>query len=177
MKRLFYMLLLAGAISMLGACVTAEEEVAAVVDTPPVQDVETPELPELPEPEAEPESVLEPEDETEVDLEDGDVTYEEEAVEEEPETNDAPDAEYALVGTWTWMGSPYYVLEADGQGTMVEMPIRWWSLNGVFSFCSTPSLCGTTCIAPTEWYYELEGDELLLTSTLIPDMSFTYNRR
>lgn len=88
-----------------------------------------------------------------------------------------------LEGTWYWMGMPYYLLEAGGSGvispgTDFETNILWSASNGIFAFCSTPELCGTLarCIAPAEWYYEIEGDELTLTSRVIPGMRYVYTR-
>ena len=81
-----------------------------------------------------------------------------------------------LVGTWIWMGSPYYVFESDGNGTMAGAAIRWTAGDGVVSICTTPETCGTRCIAPMEWYYEFEGDQLTLTSTIIAGMSYHYTR-
>ena len=82
-----------------------------------------------------------------------------------------------LIGTWIWMGSPYYVFESGGRGTMGGMDIRWSASNGVLSICNTPDFCGNTCIAPAEWNYVISGNQLTLTSRLIPDLTFTYTRR
>ncbi|MDR2168460.1 MAG: copper amine oxidase N-terminal domain-containing protein [Clostridiales bacterium] len=87
-----------------------------------------------------------------------------------------------LVGTWHWEMTPgftipYYVLNANGTGTMSDMPIRWWSSPGRFFVCSTPATCGATCIAPTEWRYSITGNRLRLTSIILPDMYFTYIRQ
>jgi len=99
----------------------------------------------------------------------------------EPETQEPeePDAQGAqtLEGTWLWMGSPYYVFEAGGRGTMSGSDIRWTTSRGVLSICSTPDVCGGTCIAPMEWYYVLDGNDLTLTSTLLDDVTFAYTRR
>ena len=90
----------------------------------------------------------------------------------------AQDAESQdLAGTWLWRGSPYYVLEPDGSGTMAGSDILWSVADGVFIVCSTPAICGNTCILPSEWYYILDGDELTLTSRVIPGMYFVYTRR
>lgn len=82
-----------------------------------------------------------------------------------------------LAGTWDWLGSPYYVFYDDGEGTMLGMDIRWTSADGILSICNTPAICTTECIAPAEWYYIVDGNELTLTSTIIDDMAFTYTRR
>ncbi|MCL2572610.1 MAG: hypothetical protein FWE11_09425 [Defluviitaleaceae bacterium] len=81
-----------------------------------------------------------------------------------------------MVGSWIWMGMPYYVLEPDGNGTMSNMPIRWWTGNGVFSVCNTPDVCQGNCLIPQEWYYSLDGERLVLISTVLPDMQFAYDR-
>ena len=108
---------------------------------------------------------------------------------DEPPADDAPatgsvDTNTALVGTWDWQmvpgtTSPWYVLNADNTGTMLDAPILWWTSNGVFHTCSTPDLCGTPagCILPTTWYYELSGNTLELASTLVETMRYTYVRR
>ena len=82
-----------------------------------------------------------------------------------------------LAGRWYWIGSLYYELSYDGEGTMAGAAIRWTSADGILAICATPDSCGTTCIAPMEWYYVLEGGELTLTSTIIDGMVFTYTRR
>jgi hypothetical protein len=96
-------------------------------------------------------------------------------VEEEPAAEEPVAA--TLEGTWLWNGSPYYVLEAGGRGTMAGSDIRWSTRGGVFIVCSTPDTCGSRCLAPMEWRYVLDGNRLTLTSTLIPDMTYTYTRR
>ena len=82
-----------------------------------------------------------------------------------------------LIGTWLWMDSPYYVFEEDRRGTMSGMDILWTTNQGVLTVCTTPELCGNTCLAPQEWYYVVEGNRLTLTSRLLQDMTFTYTRR
>jgi len=82
-----------------------------------------------------------------------------------------------LAGRWYWMGTLYYALDYDGEGTMAGAAIRWTSADGILAICTTPDSCGTTCLAPMEWYYVLEGAELTLTSTIIDNMVFTYTRR
>jgi|GEM_PF-2289024 len=95
-----------------------------------------------------------------------------------PQTPQAPSATQAsLVGTWLWLGSPYYVFETGGRGTMSGMAILWSTSNGVLRICSTPDLCGSTCIAPAEWNYVLTGNQLTLTSRVIDSLTFTYTRR
>ena len=98
--------------------------------------------------------------------------------EPEPSPEPTPTQEpLTLVGTWLWMGSPYYVFEPGGRGTMAGVDIRWTARNGILSICNTPDLCGNTCIAPAEWRYVLSGNQLTLTSTLIDTLTFTYTRR
>ena len=120
---------------------------------------------------------LDPADEPETDEPDAD-----EPDADEPEVDDpeAPAAQ-TLVGTWNFLGLPFYVFEADGRGLMssgtdLELDIRWTAHNGVLSICITPDICGITCIAPAEYYYTIEGNQLTLTSTLIPELTFTYTR-
>lgn len=98
--------------------------------------------------------------------------------EAQPEETTTPVATATgLAGNWDWLGSPYYVLYENGEGTMVGMPIRWWHENGVFSICVTPNLCEYVCTAPTEWYYTLSGNNLNLVNTMIDGMEFDYTRR
>ena len=88
-----------------------------------------------------------------------------------------PSATQSLVGTWFWQSSPFYVFESGGRGTMIGMDIRWTASNGVLSICITPDFCGSSCIAPAEWNYVLSGNQLTLTSRLIPDLVYTYIRK
>jgi len=82
-----------------------------------------------------------------------------------------------LYGAWNWLGTEYYVFNTDGTGSMAGMPIRWRIRNNnILSICGTPDLCGTTCIAPAEWTFVLDGNNLTLDSTTL-DMSFEYTRR
>ncbi|MCL2874618.1 MAG: hypothetical protein FWE29_06800 [Defluviitaleaceae bacterium] len=96
---------------------------------------------------------------------------------EEPSPTPEPSLESTLIGTWLWMGSPYYVFEQNGYGTMSGSDIRWTSREGVLSICSTPSICGITCFAPSEWNYTLDENQLILTSRLTANLTFTYTRR
>jgi len=85
----------------------------------------------------------------------------------------------SLIGTWDFMGSPYYVFEADGTGDMFGSDILWSASGGVLSVCITPDLCGTieSCLGTADWYYEFNGnDEVTLTNTEFEDMTFTYTR-
>ncbi|MCL2391282.1 MAG: stalk domain-containing protein [Oscillospiraceae bacterium] len=88
----------------------------------------------------------------------------------------APPAAQGLVGTWNLMGSAHYVFNANGTGTMSGLPIRWTASGGMLSICITPDACGTSCIAPTEWNYVISGNQLTLTSRLIPGLSVQYTR-
>ena len=85
----------------------------------------------------------------------------------------------SIVGTWLWMGTPYYVFNEDGTGTMAGEDIFWTTRNGVLSVCTTPDLCddASSCILPSEWDYEIDGDELTLDSRQLENFSFTYTRR
>jgi hypothetical protein len=90
--------------------------------------------------------------------------------------------ESGLIGIWNWMGSPYYLFEANGEGimafnTLLEQSIRWTTDNGILSICTTPDVCGNTCFAPMEWYYVIDGNQLDLTSRSGPALSFTYTRQ
>jgi len=91
---------------------------------------------------------------------------------DEPETEES-----SIVGRWNFLGSPYYVFEEDGLGTMSGSDIRWnIRENNILSICATPDLCGDNCVAPTEWYYEIRGNSLTLTSTLIEGYTLEYTR-
>jgi len=83
----------------------------------------------------------------------------------------------SLVGTWIWLGSPYYVFEANGQGLMhagtaAEIDIRWWTDNGALLICISPDVCGPRCILPMGWYYQLSanGNQLTLTSQIVSSL-------
>jgi len=89
-----------------------------------------------------------------------------------------------LVGTWDWafMGlyTRHYVFNANGTGYMLfdgeMMAINWEAVGGILSICITPEECGATCVAPSDWYYEINGNTLVLRNTVQPDMEFTYVR-
>ena len=83
-----------------------------------------------------------------------------------------------LAGTWDYMGVPYYVLNADGTGTMFGMDILWATADGIFAVCATPALCGTIseCLGSADWYYTLAGNRLTLESTMFEGMIYTYTR-
>ena len=93
-----------------------------------------------------------------------------------------PATQSSLIGTWNWLGSPYYRFEEGGRGVMVpgafETVIRWWTNNGVLYICTTPdTICTwTRCLAPTTWYYVIDGNRLTLTSTVLSSMVFEYTR-
>ncbi|MCL2401000.1 MAG: copper amine oxidase N-terminal domain-containing protein, partial [Oscillospiraceae bacterium] len=87
----------------------------------------------------------------------------------------AASAAQTLVGEWSWNWTgPYYAFEANGQGTAAGAPMRWSTNDGVLSICVTPDFCGDDCTEPAEWYYEIEGNQLTLTSTIAPSWAFTY---
>jgi hypothetical protein len=92
-----------------------------------------------------------------------------------PTSTPEPDAQ-PLLGTWLWMGSPYYVFEANGRGTMAGSDIHWSVNSGVLSICNTPAQCGNTCSLPDEWSFVIDGNQLTITSLLIPDFIFVYTR-
>jgi|GEM_PF-4064667 len=66
-----------------------------------------------------------------------------------PTTPADPDG---LLGMWRLWGTEYYIFNADGTGSMMDLPIRWWSHEaGVLSVCVKPSLCGTwPCAVPDD---------------------------
>ena len=79
-----------------------------------------------------------------------------------------------LVGRWDWNGSVYYTFNEGGSGQMDGSSIRWRTDENTLSICITPSSCGDSCIAPTEWTYTLNGDDLTLRNS---GMTFSYTRR
>jgi len=81
-----------------------------------------------------------------------------------------------LVGRWYLLGIEHYIFEYNGHGRMLENAIRWSTYNGLLIICITPEICYDDCFAPSEWYYELSGEALTLTSALIPGVYFTYTR-
>ena len=86
----------------------------------------------------------------------------------------------ALVGTWAWLGEPYYVFNSDGSGTMPpNISINWGTGNGILAICNTPFMCRGNCPAPMEWNYVLDGDELTLNSRLplLSAATLTYTRQ
>jgi len=95
-----------------------------------------------------------------------------------------PPVQPSLVGTWNWLGVPFYRFDNGGRGVVLpgdplEADIRWWTRSGVLGICITPDFCGNTCIAPVEWYYVFagNGNQLILTSRLMPEVSYLYTRR
>jgi len=103
---------------------------------------------------------------------------EEQAV-EALDADDADVSNHPIIGTWLWMGSPYYVFNADGTGNMFLTGDLLWEVNdGILSICATPEVCRSIrgCLGLAEWYYVIDGDELHLDSTVLPDFEFTYTR-
>ena len=94
---------------------------------------------------------------------------------EEDETRNDEDS--AIVGTWLWLGTPYYVFNADGTGTMADMDITWSTSGGILTICTTPDICGNICILPHLWNYTISGNQLTLESRQVDDMIFTYTRQ
>lgn len=88
----------------------------------------------------------------------------------------APTGGTDLVGTWNWMGVPFYTFNASGSGEMSGLPINWTRANNILSICNTPDFCQGNCIAPAEWDYTISGRYLTITSRLIPTMTYTYTR-
>jgi len=107
-------------------------------------------------------------------------------------------ADQTLVGEWQLLGFTQFIFEADGRGTMgsgdlylgeelgldtdfdvgLETDILWWTIDNVLIICSTPEICDfMSCMAPTEWYYVLDGDLLTLTSTMMTEFTIEYIRR
>ena len=87
-----------------------------------------------------------------------------------------PQAAQALVGTWYWLGSPFYIFNANGSGMMGTSEINWTAANGVLGVCVTPDLCRGDCIAPSEWYYTIDGNRLVLVSRITAGIYFEYTR-
>jgi len=84
-----------------------------------------------------------------------------------------------LIGSWSWLGSTYYVFNADGTGTMgtlPSMPINWAASDGILSVCTTPVMCRIGCAAPSRWSFVIDGDTLECTNIPLAVMSFTYTR-
>jgi hypothetical protein len=78
------------------------------------------------------------------------------------------------------MGEPFYVFETGGRGIMtplfLEINLRWSTRNGILEICTTPSSCGHNCPTPSQWYYEIDGNRLILTSTFSPEIVNVYTR-
>jgi len=83
-----------------------------------------------------------------------------------------------LLGTWYWMGTPWYVFHADGTGTSAGDDIIWSATEGILSFCTTPHACGhlSNCWFPSQWFYEIVGDQLRLTNWISETTYFYYTR-
>jgi len=84
-----------------------------------------------------------------------------------------------LIGSWSWLGSTYYVFNADGTGTMGNLPamsINWTANDDILSICNTPFMCRIGCAAPARWSYAIAGDTLELVGVPLAMMSFTYTR-
>ena len=97
--------------------------------------------------------------------------------ENEPNNNgetSVVETEDSIVGTWYVEGMSYYVFNADGTGTMMDMPIVWTTNDGVLTLCATHEMCeDDACLAPVDLTYELSGDELTVE---IEGISITYTR-
>ena len=92
-----------------------------------------------------------------------------------PEPTPPPNQEHnpALIGTWYLITVPYYVFEYYGYGKMGTLDIFWSTYNGRIRICATPFICGRDCIAPTEWYYNINDGELTLTSADVQGVYIT----
>jgi len=79
----------------------------------------------------------------------------------------------SLVGTWNWIGSPWYVFNADGTGVQspnfMEQNFRWSTNNGVLTI--------TGMGMAQEWDYVIEGNQLTITSRQLAGLSYTYTRQ
>jgi len=83
-----------------------------------------------------------------------------------------------LHGIWYWNAAPYYVFDEFGTGTYNGKNLRWWTARDVLFLCLTPEICCDNCVAPAEWFFQFEGNNLTLTHTLHPhELSFTYTRK
>jgi len=85
---------------------------------------------------------------------------------------------HTLLGDWYWMNILYYEFNTNNRGTMAGIDIRWTTSGGVLSVCNTPDICGTNCPAPMQWNYvfSANGNQMTLTSVLIPSVYFEYTR-
>ena len=85
-----------------------------------------------------------------------------------------------LVGTWDFLGMPaYYVLNANGSGTMDGEAINWWTDGNTLYVCVTPSDCGNRrCSQPWEWRFTLSNSDnnLNLRSLTESTLVFDYTR-
>jgi hypothetical protein len=105
-----------------------------------------------------------------------------------PDNPNNPDEDLGLVpelvGTWNWTtnGGTWYVLNADGTGSMRTptgdgmSDIYWGTQGGSFLVCVTPDICdnAVSCVSPVRNEYTLEGDTLTLTSSA--GRSYEYSR-
>jgi len=82
---------------------------------------------------------------------------------------------HALVGSWYMYGNRFYTFEYNGHGLLLDAPLMWSTYNGRLFVCTTPTICGESCLFPTQWYYNISGETLTLTSTVL-DLSLTYTR-
>ena len=78
----------------------------------------------------------------------------------------------AILGTWNWLGMPYYIFAANGIGVrspnLMPQSFRWTTNNDILTI--------TGVGVPEEWSYTITGNQLEIESRLIPGMSFIYNR-
>jgi|GEM_PF-2489256 len=87
-----------------------------------------------------------------------------------------------LVGSWDWTlagitTEGYYIFNADGTGSFgmagMRTEFRWGTRSGTIFMCATLSVCGSSCAAPTEMPYSLNGDTLNIT---LLGTTYTYTR-
>jgi len=87
-----------------------------------------------------------------------------------------------LVGSWDWTlqgltTEGYYVFNGDGTGDFgldgMRTAFRWGTRNNSIYMCLTVSVCGSSCSAPTEMPYTLDGDTLTVT---LMGTTYTYTR-
>ena len=82
-----------------------------------------------------------------------------------------------LLGVWTFLNMPFFEFRADGTGIMIEEDEFDWVIdNGVLQICFTPHFCRGNCIAPEEWYFTVDGNQLILDGRTTPDMQLTLRR-
>ncbi|MCL2349943.1 MAG: hypothetical protein FWC67_00540 [Defluviitaleaceae bacterium] len=166
-KKLLGVLMLCIALFVVAACGNNNEQDTTTTTTAPATTAAT---------EAEPAADNNAAEENADDI---DAVADEDEDDEPAPIERAPSAAQGLEGSWYFLGMPYYVFEANGRGTMADLPIYWQTSAGILSICSTPSVCGSIagCVAPSRWEYTISGNNLSLDSMDVPGMNFDYTRR